>query len=431
METTLRIEPDLLASLDAEVRSGNLDAALGRVYQLCHRLASQSPQFTMRYNHLPELDRLVQTVGRTVTDGIGLRATSESTPGGLNVFVATELYLVGGHTRMLADLTRNSRKPNLVILTDVFGGYARGELRIGPIAEWIDAAILVLPDMSLLDKTRNLLRLLTALDVNAIGILAHHQDVVAYAACNDRVPDQQIFLHHADYNPTLGATVKHYRHIDLMRGDQRMCQVAGYVDDPLYMPMFAARNFQQAPALPGFNTATAGSFAKFATQGKLDYADIVVAILDSIDGNHVHIGDIPPEYLGLIRDRVAASGIEPDRFVYLGAVQDLQQALIAHQVGVYISSAPVGSGKAYTEVLGLGVAILIYAEDESAISDVPIAAFHAESAYDPAHRRWSNIRELCAHLRSLDLSEEFVQSQRAFSALYPDGEFARLTQSYF
>lgn len=428
MTTTLRIEPDLLGSLDAEIRSGNLESAMNQIYEVFKWTAHQFP---MRYNHVPEFDELVQTIGRELADGIGVADGGETPPGGVNVFIATELYNTGGHTRVIADMTRNTRGPNLVILTDLFGRYARQELRLGVIAEWMDASILLLPDMSMFDKTRNLLRLLRALPVNAIGIIAHHEDVVAYAACNDRVPAPQIYVHHADYTPTLGATVKHYRHIDLALGDQRMCKAAGYYEDPLYMPMAVPRNFQPVPAGAGFNTATGGRFAKFAAEGPLCYADMVVAVLDTIVGSHVHFGGMPPEYLQLIRDRIAASGHDPARFVYLGQVESVQQALIAHQVGVYFTSAPVGGGRTYIEVLGLGVAILVYEDEESEASDLPIAAFHVGSTYDPMHRRWSDITELRAHLQSLDLNEEFAHSQRAFLSMFPDGESARVTQLFF
>lgn len=401
-----------------------------RIYENCHWLA-YLPELKDRYNHVPELDQLIQTIGREIAAGIGFGEDGTPPPAGVNVFIATELYNVGGHTRVLADMTKNSLRQNLVILTDVFGRYARDELGLGPIVEWIDASILVLPDMPMVEKTRNLLRFLKALPVAAIGILAHHEDVVAYAACTDQVPVPQIYVHHADFTPTLGATVKHYRHVDPVLGGQRMCEAAGYCEDPLYMPMAVPSIFQPVPAGCGFNTGSSGHYEKFAWEGPLSYADVVAAVLGTIAGSHVHMGEIPPDYLQLIRDRVAESGNDPARFVYLGAVKSVQEALIAHQVGVYVTSAPVGGARTYVEALGLGVAILLYLGEGSKGSDLPIAAFHAGADYDPSHRRWSTISELCAHLRSVDLAEEFAQSRRAFLAMYPDGEFARVTQSFF
>jgi len=420
----LELEPGLLADFQNELKHRNFAQLLVRIFDLVH-LAVQSPELEMRYNHLPDLDAVVQQVGREVMRDLNLesRPTSET----VNVFIASEVDEVGGHTRNIVDLIRNSRRRSLVILTDLFDRYAEGTHQLGKVAHWLGAAVCVLPKMSLIDKTRNLMRILNSLDMAAVGILAHHEDVVAYAACNDLLDVPQVFIHHADHNPTLGATISHYTHVDMFPGNLAMCNDAGYVS-PDYMPVLAARRFIDCRAGLPLNTGTVGRFSKFTVDGPLNYADIVVGVLNATGAKHVHIGTIPDDYLRYLEGRLIAYGIDPARFVYLGNVDDIQSALVEQQVQAYISSAPVGGGKSYVEVLALGMPVLLYC---GANSDKRIIAHYSDVSSYGDHPRWSSIEELILNLNRLDVEQECLRSRHIYVERFSESDFHRVMRQYF
>lgn len=424
MTTTLKIDPRVLEILESKVQSRQYEQVLEGIYQILWE-SFWDDSYKLRFNHIPELDALVQRVGRELLRQSQSRPRSSRD--GVNVFIASEVYRWGGHTRVLEDLTHHSQRECVLILTDLFDGYATGKLELGPVADQLNASVCVLPKMSLTAKTKSLIGLLNALHINAIGILAHHQDVIAYGACNEELRQRQVYIHHADHHPTLGATIAHYQHIDLFAGNLRMCQDAGYVT-PRYMPPFTVENFQRREAGSKFNTATSGTFNKFSTSGDLSYADIVIGILSATNGNHIHIGSIPDDYLGEIESRLRDAGIEPSRFKYLGIVASLQQALIDNDVDVYITSAPVGGGKAYTEAVGLGLGVLLYLPTSGA--ERPIFGYAGQS-YGALHSRWSDIGELQTHLLELKVDSECEKSRAVYSELFSGGKFMEVLNEYF
>ena len=409
MSTSLFLDGPTRESLESHIRAGRYEIALRDIYQILE-YARWEESFELWYNQLPELDQLVQTIGREIL--AKKRPPKARQPGKVNVFIATEVYPAGGHTRVIEDLVRLSDKESVIVLTDIFEKYANGYLEPGRVATQLNAPIWVLPKMSLVDKTKSLIGLIDAIDVNTVAIFAHHEDVIAYAACNENLGCRQAFFHHADHNPALGATIAHYEHVDLVPGNLQMCIDAGYVT-PSYMPLYVVEKFRNLPSSDVFNTGTSGTFNKFVTEGPLNFADIVVTILQSISGQHVHVGEIPEVYLNVIADQLRHAGIDPSRFVYLGYVSSLQQALIDQNVSVYITSAPIGGSKAYVEVLGLGIGVLMYAAEAV---DVPsIVRYNNGASYAKSHLRWSNVEELSGCLTSMSLDKEFGKS-RAFLA---------------
>nr|QQZ51403.1 hypothetical protein JKL49_10490 [Phenylobacterium glaciei] len=143
--------------------------------------------------------------------------------------IATQLYGVGGHSKVVADITRliGAEKVSL-ILTDLYGNIAYRRL----IGEDMAArgyhcrALLALKAPSVLDRTIELYRLLCAIKPTRIFLLHHHMDVCAVAAT---YPFRHVteFVHHADHLPSLGATVRYSAHVDLTYTCHLACREAG------------------------------------------------------------------------------------------------------------------------------------------------------------------------------------------------------------
>lgn len=284
--------------------------------------------------------------------------------------IATQLYGVGGHSKVVADITRliGGEKVSL-ILTDLYGNIAYRRL----IGEDMEArgyhcrALLALKAPSVLDRTIELYRVLCAIQPTRIFLLQHHMDVCAVAAT---YPFRDIteFVHHADHLPCLGATVGYSAHVDLTYTCHPICAAAGL--NPIYAGM----------TLPGLSTAqgaetsggpvvfgTCGNLGKYRQEGRESryrWLDWVVPALRTPNSRFVHIGPTDAAFEQEIRQGLAEAGIDPERYVFAGLTPNLQSALIDHQVDVYISSYPEGGGRATLEALAAGVPAVAPSEAE-------------------------------------------------------------------
>lgn len=416
-----------LESINKIILEGDYESALNTIFVLCSNLVNESG-FKFKYVHIPELDQSVQEIGKCVYKQQFSNLTTQEGEHAVNLIIATELYQVGGHTRVLEDIVSVARKPTVVVLTDIFDRYATGQLVLGSVFNNLNrASVIVIPKMRMLDKLKNLFNLIRFLKPNTLGILAHHQDVVAFSACNDLIKTQQVFVHHADHNPTLGATMKHYVHMDLTLGNQRFCVNSG-VTNTVYLPLFGKKRFRSSGKNGQFSTAMSGTFNKFTTEGDFAYTKIVKTILKKINGQHYHIGPIPDDYLKIICSDLIESGIDPSRFRYLGVVDSLSDTLFNNNIDVYLTSAPVGGGKAYVEALGCGIAIIRF---KKFFDGLTTSNYNEEYSYSPDHLSWETLDELDHALSHIDLSLEFEKSQKYFMLHHNPEHFLQQVYKYF
>lgn len=423
--TSLKFES--LAVINKMVRDGEYEMALNAVFAVCNKLVFDK-NLKFKFIHMPEIDKLVQEIGRCVYKQLPSTLLSNGGRQAVNLLIATELYQTGGHTRVLEDIVLAARNPTIVLLTDVFDRYASGKLFLGAVVNKLkDASIVVVPKMGMVDKLINILNFIKFFRPASIGILAHHQDVVAYSACNDLINTQQIYVHHADHNPTLGATIKHYIHMDVTQGNQKICEHAG-VTNVVQLPLVGKKRFRPYEKKHQFSTAMSGTFNKFTMEGEFAYVEIVKTILKRITGLHFHIGPIPDDYLRIMHAELMGSGIDPARFRYLGPVDSLCDALVNSNVDVYITSAPVGGAKAYVEALGCGIAIVKFKkffDGQTALN------FNEEYSYSGDHLTWETLEELDHALSNIDLSLEFEKSRKYFMLNHDPELFTKLIHNFF
>lgn len=370
------------------------------------------------FNQLPQLDNIIQNVGLKIFDEShhDFNESERNT----SVFICTEIYSTGGHTRILEDIISKLSGPSAIILTDIFDRYATGKLNFNyTVKNLKNTSIIALPKMSLVDKVRNLYDVLKTIKAKSITLIAHHQDVIAYSSCNSRVKIPQLFIHHADHNPTLGATIKHYKHIDLNNALYRLCQDAGEVQ-PYILPMTSKKQFKNYVHKSNYSTATSGSFNKFCTYGELSFANIVKTILTSSTGNHYHIGSIPDEYLKYIDIALTTAGIDSYRFKYLGNVNSLTDALLKNDVDIYITSAPTGGGKAFVDATSCGIAIFRFTVPH----ETQRIQKYIENYFYPNNLpTWSNLTELSNNFNNYNISELFNISRINYDKIYNTDNF--------
>ncbi|MBC7787270.1 MAG: hypothetical protein H7Z18_07475 [Methylophilaceae bacterium] len=306
-----------------------------------------------------------------------------------NLVIASELYEVGGHSKVVIDLLSHLDNPVLV-LTDIYNRNIQIEAVRQLLGTAIDCPIHVLSNTSLINKSEALAKIINT-QARHVFLLSHHDDSVAITACQKTLDARFYFVHHADHNPALGNTVAHLEHVDLF--ECRAAQCADVLSRPtLTLPIATADFGKKSFAYPikTFATVTAGSFGKFDNASSL--SNLVIACMQVTGGQHHHFGDIPHTQLKSIAEALTAAHIQTSDFIYHGNVPSLWQALLNIDAHIYLGSAPIGGGRGDIEAQGVGYPLLSY-KDQLGPKFINIGNHHADTIY------WSNLVQMQAGLK--------------------------------
>ncbi|WP_340646703.1 glycosyltransferase [Phenylobacterium sp.] len=356
--------PSMTAEILAAQTPEALDPILARLTQSTAPLGA--PDVRGHKLFVKGLDGTIPHIARTLR-----LADCEGEKSNDNVCViATQLYGVGGHSKVVADITRliGGDKVSL-ILTDLYGNIPYRRL----IGEDLAArgyhcrALLALKAPNVLDRTVELYRLLCAVKPTRIFLLHHHMDVCAVAATYP-FRDVTEFVHHADHLPSLGATVDYSAHVDLTYTCHPICAAAGL------NPTYSGMTLPDVSIVQGVSKAegpmvfgTCGNIGKYRREGRASryrWVDWVIPALSTPNSRFIHIGPTDAAFEQEVRQGLADAGLDPQRYVFTGATPNLQAALISHQVDVYVSSYPEGGGRATLEAMAAGVPAVAPSEAE-------------------------------------------------------------------
>lgn len=335
-----------------------LEAALKAVAGL--NVDLHDPGIRGRQMFSPGLDAAVPSIARR------LRLHDAPSPKSNDnvVIVATQLYAVGGHSRVAFDISGliGADRTSLV-LTDIYGHLKQSGLIGAQHAEspLKRRANILLSAPTLVEKIVELYNILAAVRPSRIFLLMHHFDVVASAAL---WPFRGVveYLHHADHLPTLGATLPWSSHVDLTWTCHQACRKAGV--QPIYAGLTARGPGGPAvirdPKPPGrLRLATCGALNKFRGVGEHSWSDYAVAALSLPDAELVHIGPVDDAFRTEMTAALQRAGLAPERYVYAGAATDLGAELTARDIDVYLSSYPEAGGKASVEAMAVGLRPII------------------------------------------------------------------------
>jgi tetratricopeptide (TPR) repeat protein len=135
----------------------------------------------------------------------------------------------------------------------------------------------------------------------------------------------------------------------------------------------------------------------------IDYEDMVVEVLRTTGGRHLHIGELSDELRKRIAARLVGAGIDLQNFQYLPFAPNLSLAFKQFDVGAYLGSMPRGGGRASVEAMGSGLPIIIHSNYRSRfLSD--------ENEVYPEAFVWRTFDELRNALASLDAAAIKVHS---------------------
>ena len=379
--------PELQAQVDALLAQQRWNDALANVVVGVNN-THRDPAWQHGFLHYPAFDRHMEQLARALPQDEAPRPASALRG---TLIVATELYQVGGHSRVVADLLREVEQPTLV-LTDLFGNYRKATDHLNMVLQDNPhASVLMLLQRNLWLKCLELQRLTQRLAPRSILYLQHHQDPLAFVGTLGHPGSQKTLIHHCDHNPSLGGTLAGVGHVDFTDELAEVCERTLQRPTrvmPLHVPDAGLRAFAPITGR-AWSVVTSGSHIKFAREGKVALQALARTVLQGCDGRFVHIGPLAEDWQAEIRVHLAAEGLDPARFVALGPVPSLWQALAGLEAHLYLGSAPAGGGRAAIEAQGCGFPVAFYRSDVEASTTLKVDSVYASPALG-----WASLDEL-------------------------------------
>ncbi|MFG6466614.1 hypothetical protein [Roseateles sp. BYS87W] len=344
-----------------------------------------------------EMDRFCLAAGALAAQQFQIQPAGQM-QAGLAVHVATELYDgQGGHSLALKDVIR--ARPDLhhvVLVTNLHDRelpLARFAHDLGPSVQVAQAPAVPLPH-----KLQWLQTQLAALRPGLLTLFHHHYDVVAVAAAQPGVAGEMAYFHHADHDMALGVFLPHALHVDCTNLSHHKCQHYLGVHNPVYWPLVApdlgARQGHTFMAGGALRTCSHGSAGKFTAPGRYGYFELIHQRLAELPGDHLHIGQLPDEVLGAVRQRLTAAGLEASRFRHQPPVPGLWAFLQQSDVDLCISSFPIQGAKGLVETEGAGIPVLMHESGMSKHHSTRELIYEDALWWDTPERFMQVLREL-------------------------------------
>lgn len=414
--------PEIEAHIQNLVDEHRYDDALANIVVGVHN-HYKLPQVAHKQLYYPVFDRQIEALTATLA-AANPPSGPASEPSRNTLVIATELYPVGGHSKVVEDLMHELESPTLV-LTDMFGSYRKEPLHLLRLFELFgEASLIVLPQPSMWARCRALLKLVQRLNPQAIFHLNHHQDPIGLIGSGSHAGSRKTLVHHSDHNPSLGCTLPGLTHLDFSDELAAICSRELHTPTsilPLYVPDGGLKNFAPVEGNK-FSIVTSGTHVKFTRTGELALHKIVQTVLTCTSGDFIHIGPMDKGWQAEVRNHLQVHQIDPDRFRPLGAVPSLWESMLALDAHVYLGSAPVGGGRAALEAQGCGYPLVFHrgADRESLIA---VESIYAEKALG-----WTTLGELAQLMSSVGstLPQLSAQSRAFYERFFSRAQFRRV-----
>jgi len=340
-----------VASLAALLDRGNMEMFLKRLAELSVKLLSDP--LRGRALFVPELDELARRSSLIITPKPHPPANSK-----LLLHIATEVFPTGGHTRVIEDVAAALPDYRHVLLITNMHGANPDLACLKPRFDELGLMLHVLQCLSWTERARELSSLIAALRPQAVLLFAHQDDSIVNAGVAGHAAPCVLFVHHADHQPSLGAFRLDYAHLDLTPACHSICTARA-----LLQPSFVNLTAKDIGAVQSVERhpiigVTCGSPHKYAGSNQFTYAQLLAALFANGVGQILHIGYMPESQKDEIRADIAASGQDPSRIIFLPNTPSLAVKLQEISPDFYMTSHPIGSGKATVEALSVGLPVL-------------------------------------------------------------------------
>ncbi|MBY0548388.1 MAG: hypothetical protein K2W95_13915 [Candidatus Obscuribacterales bacterium] len=413
--------------LDHVLENTRLSIAANNIDVAMEELASWLKNF--RHDHRllgrvfgsREIDNLCMEIGHNLCNALAIslpphdiRENRYDIPGDTEptaaniVFVASNLYLTGGHTALIEDYIKALPNQNSRILITDPDNDADREAIMSRLSK-VDT------DLSFSPRTASartkLAWLINELKSGnqALTFFVHHpDDIIAVAAMQKTICRKIVFVHHTDHTFTLGLYADADVHVDFRAVGYKNCRENQGIANNRIFPLASydygcpkegsrfKRNIQ-------FVTCTSGN-NKFEFPYSFQLAECIPQWLQASGGRHIHIGNLSVDTKRKINHQLQTLAISPDRVQFITRVDNLWKTLILEDVDLYIDSFPLCGCRALVEATGAGVPVTVHRSYAHELFS------NQGFAYSSAFI-WKTREDLTDYLKSLN--SETLQSQSA------------------
>src|ERR1700733_7677000 len=207
---------DNVGSLEAFLDRGNMEMFFKRLAELTLRLSAEP--LMGRALFLPELDELARRASLVISPRASVPIDSK-----LLVHIATLVYPTGGHTRVIEDIAAALPEYRHELIITGMEGSNPLLASLRPQFDGFGLKVHLLQDLDRAEKARELSSLIRGLCPQAVLLLAHPDDLIANIGVAGHAAPRVLFLHHADHEPSLGASRIDYAHVDLTPACHGIC----------------------------------------------------------------------------------------------------------------------------------------------------------------------------------------------------------------
>ena len=392
-----------------QIETKNFELALESIKDFVERVVF-CPWVTGDVLSSPLLDELNQKIGKEICNTQNPTLYNYKPQKNVEVYIVTQLYTSGGHTAVIEDLIQaQPTKKHIILLTDIFDFKQKDSIK--KRFEDSSAMLIWAPPISLTEKVNWLREQIHHFSPQRLSILAHHQDSVAIAALQPDLPSECFFWHLADHHLCLGVHIPHFIHIDSHpMGFYNCCNKLG-IKNNLYLPIVTkdlGTRPEKSPFLSDGKliTCSSGSANKFETPYLYQYVEIIPQVLKKTEGKHIHIGPLSQKSLDLIHNGLKYLSRPKESFIHIPWVQSVWKSLIEQKVDLYITSFPLGGGKAGIEAMGSGIPIAVHSNYKSQL-------LGGECFIYPQRFCWRKPQQLLDYISNL--SPSILKEQSSFA----------------
>ena len=388
---------ELAAHVRLKLAQGKPESALGLIRDFVE-LICLDERFTARVFSSALLDELCQEIGRISLQTLMANKTGAPTSQNTVVYIATKLYMAGGHSAVLEDFIHAQPElGHIVFVTGIAGSPER--TLVGKRFTRSNVKLLWVPSGGLMEKLLWVQGKLLEISPEKVFLFNHHEDVVAIAAVQPQLQKHLYYYHHADHQLALGVHLPHAVHIDIHNMGYFNCREAQHKADNFYLPLTIADQGERPRELQFMETGqlvtcAVGGQRKFEAPYRYSYAVLVPEILVGPVGKHIHIGPLSTATLQKIRGELEVRGIAQTQFIHIPWTANVWRALWEHRVDVYLVSFPYCGARAIVEAMGSSTPVIAHQNyHNSFLSGIDMLY--------PSAYAWSNPGDLLAHLGEL------------------------------
>lgn len=349
------------------INEGDYGIALDVIAQFVGSITS-NPRSVGKVFSSPRLDKFCEEIGKKLQYldlDLKLNPAARGT-----VILVTQIVASGGHIELIKDYIRLGiiEEPITVLATEYFANSEVDAIKnfLSSLPNKVFFVKSIQVDTS--DKITFLQSYLNRHPPKELYLIASNHDSLAVSlasASKSRV----IFIHHGDHHLCLGVHGENFIHVDPHNLGYFNCRNELGVSENRYWPLVVKCDLSTTVNKPlyaiekisGFTTCSSGRYEKFLSNGyRYDYFQMIPKILAATKGEHIHIGDLPIDKLDAIRREILSIGLDPNKFIHIKNVPSLAASLVENRVDLYISSFPIGGGKASLEAMSVGVPLLMH-----------------------------------------------------------------------